>query len=316
MRVAFLTNSLLSTDSIHRLSDRGYLKGVGSVASNPLLCRHIARLADARGLVHTQISKANLEIDLIAWMEAVQPDMVVVQTFPFKIPASCLRVPAEGFYNVHPGLLPEYRGPDPVFWQLKNGEQHLVLTLHKMDADYDTGPVALTEQIPIEHSDTYGMLNSVLASAVPEVLDRFLSTYTSDCALVKQPASASFQKKPSADDLLVDWAVMTGHQIYDLVRACNPNHNGCITFFRNVITRILEVELVEPEFDTMLTPGTVISADRERGIQVICVDNKALRLDILHVDEGYYSGRRFIAAFNVQIGDRFSLPTFEPGNIP
>ena len=179
------------------------------------------------------LHKQELEIDLNTLLKSASIDLAIVQTFPYKIPASSLRIPKEGFYNLHPGPLPEFRGPDPVFWVLKQKAIASAMTLHKMEEEYDTGPIVLSEPIPIHSSDTYGILNSHLAHAAPELLKVFLDTIASSSPLpLTQQACdhIGYQQKPNAQSLLIDWTRDTSQDIEALTRASNPNQNGSIAF--------------------------------------------------------------------------------------
>jgi methionyl-tRNA formyltransferase len=74
-------------------------------------------------------------------LEAVRPDLVVCMGFPWKVPPDALAVPPLGWLNGHPSLLPRHRGPVPVAWAIRSGDEELGITFHFMDAELDTGPV-------------------------------------------------------------------------------------------------------------------------------------------------------------------------------
>ena len=313
MRIAFITNSLLSLESIVFLKEKGVLHIIATLEKNVLLSQQADLIAQQSEMKHVFLHKEQLASELTALIDLEQIDTVFVQTFPYKIPASCLNLPDTEFYNLHPGPLPEYRGPDPVFWALKNNEQQSALTLHKMDQDFDTGPIIMSEPIPVYESDTYGTLNSHMAHAAPVLLKKFLHALENSEPIqysIQTSEKACYHKKPEANDLLIDWTRQSSQEIQALCRASNPNQNGSIAFFRGVITRILEVDVITPSFDANLQPGTIITCDENRGLQVKCLDNKVLLLKILHVEEGYFSGKRFINVFNVKIGEKFTHPSF------
>jgi methionyl-tRNA formyltransferase len=77
-----------------------------------------------------------------AWLAAQAPAAALVACFPRRIPTALLTIPAHGFLNVHPSGLPAYRGPAPLFWQLRDDVQPLSVTLHWMDAGLDSGDIA------------------------------------------------------------------------------------------------------------------------------------------------------------------------------
>ncbi|MEM8488857.1 MAG: formyltransferase family protein [Bacteroidota bacterium] len=269
------------------------------------------RFAEEAGIPYASISPSSLSEDLDEWVANSSPDLVLVQTFPHLIPAESLGKPPFGYYNLHPSPLPSYRGPDPIFWQVAQNEKQSGITLHQMSTSFDTGPVLHVESIPIEATDTYGIVQTNLSYAAINALKEFIHTaLPSPKAQPQEEAASSSQGKPQTQDLVIDWANMGAADIAALVRACNPHQNGAITFFRDVMTRVLEVSIQDLDRVPKLPAGSVVAADAERGLQVLCADDRALSLGILHVEEGYYSGNRFCEVFAVGLGEKFCTPSF------
>lgn len=313
MRISFLCNSLLSLQAAQVIEEAGMLSGMAAYAGNQFLCQQILNTSEASNLHFAAIRKDSIEADLNAWLSATKSDAVIVHTFPFKIPTSCLITPSMGFYNLHPGPLPAYRGPDPVFWQMKHGNDTTGITVHKMEADFDTGPICHYEETTIEAIHTYGLVQTHLSFAARKAVEAIIEHLAKGEAppmLPQDHANAAFHKKATAQDLLIEWTQMTSKDVSALVRACNPHQNGAIAFYRGVITRVLEVTPVELEIAPRLPAGTVIAADEVRGIHILCADGSAVKPEILHVEEGYFSGTRFCEVFEVRIGDKFTAPAF------
>lgn len=276
-----------------------------------MLAKQLGLLSQEMQVPYAAITPERIKTDITNWIKATDADVVVVQTFPHLIPASCLGIPSLGFYNIHPSPLPAYRGPDPIFWQVKNDEQTSGVTLHKMEAAFDTGPVFHIESLPLEPTDTYGIVQSNLSFAAVESLKAFMACTEPQDHLVQQSAAlSSYQSKAKTEDLIIDWPVATASEINALVRACNPHQNGAITFFRDVLTRVIEANFRALDRVPKLPAGSIIAADHERGLQVLCTDERVLEFNILHVEEGYYSGRRFCEVFNVALGEKFCNPSF------
>ena len=113
-------------------------------------------------------------------LRAYEPDLMVCWGFPWRIHGEALSVPALGSINQHPGLLPRYRGPVPFAWALRNGESHLGVTWHRMDAELDTGPILAQTTVPVEDRDQtiLDIGPRVIPAALgllPGVLDRVLA---------------------------------------------------------------------------------------------------------------------------------------------
>ena len=78
-------------------------------------------------------------------------DVVCVACFPKRIPKRLLDLPSHGFWNVHPSMLPDYRGPVPLFWTFREGVRETAVTIHQMDTQIDTGNILA--QTPISLPD-------------------------------------------------------------------------------------------------------------------------------------------------------------------
>jgi methionyl-tRNA formyltransferase len=81
----------------------------------------------------------------------LRPDAACVACFNKRIPANVLALPRHGFLNVHPSLLPQFRGPAPLFWTFRAGIQETGVTIHFMDEGLDTGDIA--QQAPLTLPD-------------------------------------------------------------------------------------------------------------------------------------------------------------------
>ncbi len=78
---------------------------------------------------------------LIAEIKALSPDLILVSCYARKIPQAILDIPVHGSFNLHPSLLPAYRGPAPVFWQFRDGLSEFGVTLHRMTETMDAGEI-------------------------------------------------------------------------------------------------------------------------------------------------------------------------------
>lgn len=81
------------------------------------------------------------EAEIAAEITELGPQLVVCSCFPWRVPPRLLGIPRYGWWNLHPSLLPAYRGPDPLFWQQRAAESKTGISLHQMDEGFDTGPI-------------------------------------------------------------------------------------------------------------------------------------------------------------------------------
>jgi methionyl-tRNA formyltransferase len=87
-------------------------------------------------------------------LRGLEPDVVLCWGLSWKLPQEVLDVPRLGSVNHHPGLLPRHRGPSPLAWAMRDGDTEFGLTWHRMDAEFDTGPILAQATVPIEDDDT------------------------------------------------------------------------------------------------------------------------------------------------------------------
>jgi methionyl-tRNA formyltransferase len=108
---------------------------------------------------------------IIAQLEELKPDLIVVAAFGQILPPAILAMPPLGCINVHPSLLPKYRGAAPINWAIINGETQTGVTTYFMDAGMDTGPILLVREVEIGTDETAEELGERLA-AIGEELAR------------------------------------------------------------------------------------------------------------------------------------------------
>lgn len=105
-----------------------------------------------------------------------EPDVALCIGFPWKIPPAALAAPRHGIVNGHPSLLPRYRGPSPLSWAIRNGDDEIGFTFHYMDAELDTGNVLGQVRVPLDDEHSWDELTPKMAQAVggllPAVLER------------------------------------------------------------------------------------------------------------------------------------------------
>ena len=163
-------------------------------------------------------------------------------TFSYKLPAAVFNLPPGGFFNIHPGPLPGYRGPDPVFRQIKNREPYAGIAIHNVDDDFDTGSLVLSDKIRLNATDTHGSLTTKLAELASRLTGVLIKMAGFGIAIPSRPqdeAKAIYYKKQSAADITINWQTMDAETIIALANACNPWNKGAVTKLNNRILRIL-----------------------------------------------------------------------------
>ncbi len=149
-------------------------------------------------------------------------DLFALASYGRILPAELLALPKRGALNVHPSLLPNYRGATPIQTALRNGETETGVTIMLMDAGMDTGDVVLQESVAIAPDDTYGTLHDRLALFGGELLGRALDVAaTGAIPHHAQSGEASVTRPIAKDDLTIDPA-WPARRIANTVRAFAP----------------------------------------------------------------------------------------------
>jgi len=133
-------------------------------------------------------------------LRALSPDLIVVSTFRQIIPEDIISIPKLGIVNIHPSLLPKYRGPTPTHWVLANREKQTGITIHFIeDERIDSGRIIAQRRLDILHSDTEGILRKKLAALSEKALvDALLLVMKEDrkAFIAQDEKKASYYPKP------------------------------------------------------------------------------------------------------------------------
>jgi len=153
-------------------------------------------------------------------LRATRPDLAVCWGFTWRIPQAALDVPRLGAINCHPALLPRHRGPIPISWAFRDGDNQYGMTWHRMDASLDTGGILAQTTIPMDDDDfdyqTIGprMIGTALG-LLPRVLERVAAGDPGDR---QSDEGASWAGYFGEDYATVDWS-QPRRRIHDQVRA-------------------------------------------------------------------------------------------------
>ncbi len=162
----------------------------------------------------------------------------VVVAYGKIIPPSIFNLPPLGTLNLHPSLLPAYRGAAPIPWVLINGEKVTGVTVQKINERMDAGDIVAREKIPLDDKITAGELYEKVLPLGGELLDLSLERIR-DPGFTPEPqdeSRATYCGKLSTDLAKIDWT-RPARDIHNLVRGCNPAP-GAWTLFRGQTLKI------------------------------------------------------------------------------
>ena len=215
MRIAFFGSDAIAVPALDYLhwAEGVELAGVISQPNRPagrgrhLHANAVAAWASAKGVPLLQPEKPGPEE--AAWLRAQNVDLVLVMAYGHILRRELLDTPPRGMWNLHASLLPKYRGASPVESALAAGEKETAVTLMRVVAKMDAGPVADAECVPIMPTDTGPTLRERLSQACVPLLKRNLSTLADGTIRVNEQdeTSVTYTRKLTKADAPLDWTV-------------------------------------------------------------------------------------------------------------
>lgn len=173
-------------------------------------------------------------------LAAFRPEAIVVAAFGQLLPPSVLQIPPYGCINIHPSLLPRFRGAAPVAGAILAGCDFTGVSIMLLDEGMDTGPLLARVQIAVATQDTTGSLTSKLSQVGARLLQEVLVGW-SRREIVPQPQDDSFASYTSPvakADGLIDWS-LSALAVSRQVRAFSP-WPGCYTLWQGRRLNIIE----------------------------------------------------------------------------
>ena len=156
-------------------------------------------------------------------IKLLKPDLIIVIAYKQLLPPAILAIPPFGCLNIHPSLLPKYRGAAVVQAAILNYEQNTGITIFKMDEGLDSGPILAQSKIKISANETSGSLYHKLANLagkfLPSVLEKYLAGKIEP--LLQDRSQASYLGKLTKADGLIDWS-KPANEIATQIRAMMP----------------------------------------------------------------------------------------------
>ena len=168
------------------------------------------------------------------------PDVIVVAAFGQILPPSVLDIPRYGCINIHPSLLPRFRGASPVAAAILAGDEFTGVSIMLLDAGMDTGPVLARAAIPVAPQDNTGSLTEKLSLVAAHLLQDVLIGWRRQ-EITPQPqneAEATYSAPITKEEGEIDWR-LPARDIWRRVRAFNP-WPGCYTRWRGKQLKIVE----------------------------------------------------------------------------
>lgn len=256
----------------------------------------VKNYAETRQLSTFQPEKVKHE-DFLKLFRKIDPEMVVVTAFGQILPKEIIEGPKYGCINVHPSLLPKYRGAAPVNWALINGERKTGITVMQMDEGIDSGDILFQEETLIKPHECFGELNNRLSIMGAELLLKTIRIIMSGMIIkTSQDTSlATYAPRLKRESGLIHWNSNVT-QIVNLIRGLSPAPCA-YTFVDGKQLKIFEALGEETPVNT--PPGTIIEAS-EKALKVSAKDGCLSLIEIQLESKKRMYCRDFLRGYHIE----------------
>lgn len=245
------------------------------------------------------------DIFFINKIRDLKADIAVVCSFNYKIPKILIDSVKDGFINVHPSLLPHYRGPNPYSAVILNNEKETGVTLHFMDENFDTGDIVATKKIALSRVETMGTLfNRTNIIALDMLLETLKRYETTELNREKQPKGQfKLGTSLSEEDSIINYE-KTAYETECLIRALNPFLLARTTF-RSTVVKVLSAEVIEEDMPEKHPLGTIVKIENDNFY--INTGKGLLAMTSMQFGS-FFAGtsKEFINILNPRVGEKFS----------
>ena len=228
-----------------------------------------------------------------------QPDIIIVAAYGILFPQDVLDIPVCGCLNVHASILPRWRGAAPIQSAILAGDPTTGISLMRMEAGLDSGPVYASRSLVIGERETAGELQQRLAVLGGEMLNAELADILAGERLPtsQDEGAVTYAAKVRSSDAAIDWQQSAEH-LARLVRAYNPAPGAYFDFHGERI----KCWVAEALSAGQSTAGEIVGAGRD-GIDIACADGTLRMLQLQRPGRNRISAREFAEQLAPSGGD-------------
>lgn len=228
-RILFMGTPAFALPAMEMLHSRYPIVAVVTQPDRPggrgrkTLASPVKLLAQQFGLPVLQPSRAK-DPSFLDTLDQFKPDMIVVAAFGQILPKSVIDYPRFGCLNIHPSLLPKYRGAAPLNWTIIRGETKTGVTIMLMDEGMDSGDILIQEETPLGADETYGHLHDRLAKLGANLLLQTIG-HVVDGSASRQPqdkTGVTFAPRITRETGRINWRD-NRIDIINLIRGLSPS---------------------------------------------------------------------------------------------
>ena len=324
MKILFMGTPDFAKESLENLYDNGYeICGVVTTPDRPsgrgmkLNISPVKEYALEKKLNIFQPEKITNNTEFKDEIKALNPDLVCVVSYGVILPKSFLKIPRLGCINVHPSMLPKYRGSAPIQWAILNGDKKTGVTIMYLNEKMDAGDIIIQKEVEIGEDETTGELWNRLSKIGAELLIESIKNIENGTAVrTVQPEEFTLAPMLTKDMSKIDWKLKTSADIKNLVRGLNPIM-GAFSFLNGKKIKFWKVQKISKEefleiaknceyldFDKEST-GTVLLANEKKGLYIKTNDGIISVLEIQGENSRKMNINDFLRGNKIGLGQIF-----------
>ncbi len=229
-------------------------------------------------------------------MVTLNVDLIIIGTWRERLEKETFNLPTIASVNVHPSLLPKYRGPNPYLQSILHGEKYSGVTLHLVTEKFDNGPILKQEKVEILDSDTSQELRDRSVRTARKLVTELISDLDNKVLtpVAQNEKLATYYPNISGDERMLDFKFQTSDEISRTIRALHPFLPCYITYLNKFfIVNPYNFKILQESFSA--NAGDIVAKNPEKSsITILCADDKAIRFTDLKLYKAERKTKEFI----------------------
>ncbi len=210
-------------------------------------------------------------------------DLIIVGTWKEKIDKETFNIPKIATLNVHPSLLPKYRGPNPYMQTILHGEEFSGVTIHLMNENFDSGAILKQQKIKITPADTSAELREKTVIAARGLVTEIINDLDNKILtpVMQDEKQATYFPNITGEERMLDFDIQSSDEIFRTVKALHPflpcyiQHNKKFFIVNPYKLALLPNKVTQK-------PGSIIAKDSKKAsLTLVCADGKPVRFSDL-----------------------------------
>jgi methionyl-tRNA formyltransferase len=308
MNVVFFGTSRFAVRILQTLVESQHK--VSSVVTTPdkpagrgleMLSSPVKKFVLTKGL-HLMQPDVLTEYTFLRDLHALSPDVIVVASYGKKIPDQIISLPRFRSLNVHPSLLPRYRGASPIQSAIINGETLTGVTIAGVTSEMDAGPIMAQRQVKIMEDTTAGELESALQGVASQLVLEVMEQIALGKIQTREQdrRQVTISRKFTREDTKINWS-QDVVRVYNFIRAFLPSP-APFSFYKGARLKILKARPVRLKERPSFPPGVIALVDKE-SFHVSCIGGTISVTSVQPENKNVMTANDFINGFRVALSD-------------